>query len=153
MRTGKQWRYGAWLTIGLVVALAVSAVASDETFCVMQHTGYCNLTGGSIAIWQGTNGSPGEPTFALITVTVAKLDSGGTAMLPGGICVEITSGLGGAAAATPDITIKWVDMSDTERTSGSKVWYNSRTFYAKWLVLSGTGQGFYTITFNACSRH
>ena len=150
MRDGKRWRRGAWLAIGLLVALAVSAVASDETFCVMQHTGYFNLTGGQLIIWNPTNGSTTDPKFAFITVTVVELAGASIQKLPGGVVLDAGVAFGGGLEVNPSLTFTWEDMSDNQRTCISNQWCNSRTFYAKWLRLSGKGQGFYTITFNPC---
>ena len=149
MRNGKPWVRAAWLTIGLLAALAVSVVASDETFCVMQHTGYFNLTGGSLTFWYGSGADTNDdPEFALITVTVAQLkaDSTGTcACLTGG--VYTTLGVGGVAT---NIKIEWNDMSGKTRSYTITLWNDSCTFYARWAKVTGTGRGFYTITFNPC---
>lgn len=147
MRDGDRWRRGAWLTIGVLVALAVSAVASDETFCVMQHTGYFNLTGASLTFWGGTGADSNmDPEFAFITVTVTKLSSLVTcgASLTGGVCVDLVGG------AAPDLKVEWYNMSGVKMSQTIKLWNNSYTFYARLANVSGTGTGFYTITFNPC---
>ncbi len=137
------------VAIVILVNIAGSTLASDQTFCVMQHTGYFNLSGGQITFWNGTRtNSNSEPEFAFITVTVAQLTSAmacGGAMT-GGVCIDLAG-----AAAAPSVQLEWVDMSGRTVSMGPvAIWGNSYTFYARWARLSGTGQGFYTITFNPC---
>jgi len=149
MRGDVRSRHVLWLMVGLLVALGVSAVASDETFCVMQHTGFFNLTGGqTLVFWNGTGGSGTEPEFAFITVTVIGLVKTCTS---GGACLTGGAGVDPAPGGAPSITVTWMDMSERQTSSGPvTLWGNSYTFYAKWARISGTGQGFYTITFNPC---
>lgn len=147
MRDGNRWRRGAWLTIGLLVVLAVSVAASDETFCVMQHTGYFDLTGASLTFWGGTGADDNmDPEFAFITVTVTKLSSTVTcgASLTGGVCVDLAGG------AAPSVKVEWNNMSGDNKSYTITLWNNSCTFYARWARVTGTGTGFYTITFNPC---
>ena len=147
MRDGNRWRRGAWLTIGLLVVLAVSVAASDETFCVMQHTGYFSLTGGSLAFWYGTGADSNlDPEFAFVTVTVANLKAGvgACACLTGGVYTDLAVGI------APSVKVEWNNMSGDNKSYTITLWNNSCTFYARWARVTGTGTGFYTITFNPC---
>ena len=145
MRKNAKWIAIFSLVLWLLAIAGIKIAASDDTFCVMQHTGYFCFGSGTLPIWEGTGGGPGDPKFALITISIVELTA-----FPGGVEASMPT----CPAGDLDLTIKWVDMSDTERSrhlTGAGLWGNSMTVFAKWVVLSGKGMGFYTITFNACS--
>jgi len=132
------------LLTGLLFSVGVPSAAEDCTWCLVQHTGYFNLTAGNtLRIWPGTRGV--RDRWALVTVTVMKLNPGmGPGALPGGMVA------GAPPAVGPSITVFWEDEEGQQSMKGINQWNNSVTVYAKWVEVKGRGEGFYTITFNLC---